>query len=134
MRGDQSMKIMSFDPGNTTGVILYDSTTKTCVGRDLTTHGEVYSSILKYTPKIVIYETFHLFPSKVRSLAWNTFYPCEVIGVIKLAVAEITAELRTQPPSIKPYSTLEGCPKGSKHVKDAYRHLWYYLNVRGGVW
>ena len=93
--------------------------------------------ITDLSPDLIIFETFHLYPGKARSLAWNSFYPCEVIGVIKLVGTARGCELVYQAPSVKKYAGgLQADwvqfqhndlkEKVTEHVKDAYLHLKYW--------
>jgi hypothetical protein len=125
------MKIMTFDPGGTTGIIICAIGTRMDYVKGLCEKDllSIYDLIIHERPDIIVYETFKLYPGKSKAQAWSTFVPCEVIGVIKLAATHTNANIYCQGASIKAYSKLDGCPKGNRHVKDAYLHLWYFLNT-----
>ena len=87
-------------------------------------------------PHIVVIERFNLYPQMAKSLAWNSFYPCEVIGVIKYVCTELNIPIVEQAPSVKKYfggfksdwEQVKQTPgfKLTEHVKDAYQHLKYF--------
>lgn len=126
------MKYLSFDPGNSTGIVYHDESDETyigmCIKEDLLA---ISHTIEKFSPDQVIIETFQLYPGKAKSMSWNTFYPCEVIGVIKHTCEKMNIPFEMQSAGIKPYSVVDAkCPKGNDHIRDAYRHLWYYLTKK----
>lgn len=131
------MKILVLDPGNSTGWVMYNSLTKQTVGG---TFKEDFLALeilfAAYEPDLVIYESFALYPGLAKSMSWNTFYPCEVIGVIKYLSLVHMIEILDQNPSVKKYAgnvnfkDIEG-ENITIHTKDAYLHLAYYLRIRG---
>lgn len=86
---------------------------------------------------MVVIESFKLYPGKAQSMAWNSFYPCEVIGVIKYICSIKNIPWIEQAPSVKKYfggfkpdwSQVEKTAgyKRTEHVKDSYMHLKYFL-------
>lgn len=77
-----------------------------------------------------------------KTLSWNTFYPCEVIGVIKVAAQLLGIPIVEQAPSTKKFSggldenwkTLRENYEVTEHTKDAYLHLRYFLrNYKGDL-
>ena len=48
-------------------------------------HAKVAELFDIFNPTHIVYETFNLYPGMARNgtMNWNSFYPCEVIGVIK---------------------------------------------------
>ena len=129
------MRILVLDPGNSTGWVLYDSETKQTVGgtfkEDFLALQEVFESC---RPDLVIYESFALYPGLAKSMSWNTFYPCEIIGVIKYLAIKYMVNVKNQSPSVKKYAgkvnfkDIEGT-NITIHTKDAYLHLAYYLRI-----
>ncbi len=133
--------VLVFDPGESTGWVFYtegsDGSTLIggTAGKD---HREVAELIRSYEPDVIVFERFNLYPGVAKSLSWNTFYPCEVIGVIKLLAMESSIQLVEQAPPIKKYSgglkedwiELKTRCKTTEHTKDAYLHLKYYLRNR----
>lgn len=140
-------KVIALDPGETTGYfvkrypenchrltegIVVEGGT---VGRN---HLEVFNLLDRVAPDVVILETFALYPGKAKSLSWNSFYPCEVIGVIKLWLMLHPEVIKVeQAPSVKKYAG--GLREDfqyfqhyllkehmSEHVKDAYMHIKYW--------
>lgn len=138
------MRIMTFDPGESTGWCVYDTHSKFIDGGTLIKqHTVVAEAIARYKPDVVVYESFKLYPGKAKSLSWNSFYPCEVIGVIKYICMENAIPMEEQAPSVKKYAggfrerwvelqqrlKDDGWPV-TEHVKDAYLHLEYYLRFK----
>ena len=137
------MKVLSLDPGETTGWFYKDLDTGEMKGGTVGKNHYDVSHLISYMdPDIVIMETFHLYPGKAKSLSWNSFYPCEVIGVIKLTV-QVIQEMRKniilvqQAPSVKKYAgglqadwvqfqKNDLQEKVTEHVKDAYLHFKYW--------
>ena len=128
--------ILVFDPGESTGWCFRDENHVTTGGTLPKNHIEVARAITERLPSIVVIERFNLYPQMAKSLAWNSFYPCEVIGVIKYVCASMKIPVIEQAPSVKKYfggykSDWEQVKqtKGFKlteHVKDAYQHLKYF--------
>lgn len=127
--------ILVFDPGESTGWVcgcskgLIDGGT---VGKN---HIEVAQLIQDFKPDLIVFERFNLYPSMAKSLAWNSFYPCEVIGVIRYLCDSLGIPYVEQAPSIKKYAGGFGADweqfkqvcKVTEHTKDAYLHWKYYL-------
>ena len=131
-------RVLALDPGETTGWFFKDYDQDIMKGGTIPKdHAEVAKLIYALAPNIIIFETFHMYPGKAKSLAWNSFYPCEVIGVIKY-VAEVNGiPLVYQAPSVKKYAgglqadwvqfqRNDLKEKVTEHVKDAYLHLKYW--------
>lgn len=140
------MLIIVFDPGESTGWVSVevDPDSKLprqlrggTVPRALDGFDFLVEKAKAYIGKVVIvYETFQLFPGRAKSLAWETFYPIEVIGVLKYIFKDF--EIVGQQPSVKKYSggideTWSSYKdRGiTEHTKDAYLHLKYY--IRNGI-
>lgn len=127
--------ILVFDPGDSTGWCFRDCTGKVVGGTCKKRHAEVAEKIQLYTPDIVVLERFNLYPQMAKSLAWNSFYPCEVIGVIRYICDHMNIPLVEQAPSVKKYfggfkedwEQLKNDSRGvTEHTKDAYMHLKYF--------
>lgn len=126
--------ILTFDPGESTGWAYRNSEGKVTGGTLPKDHREVAGLIRDLMPDVVVYETFRMYPGKAQALAWNSFYPCEVIGVIKVTCMEEAIPMVEQAPSVKPYAgglgprweELKKVVKVTEHVKDALLHLNYY--------
>lgn len=139
--------ILVFDPGESTGWCFQVSNGLVYGGTARKNHLEVANLIRTAQPDIVVLERFNLYPQMAKSLSWNSFYPCETIGVIKVVCMEMAIPIVEQAPSIKKYfggfqsdwetigylpSQLEPFSKGvTEHTKDAYMHYRYF--VRNGL-
>ena len=128
--------ILTFDPGESTGWCLRDSDGRVWGGTLPKDHKKVAHTIEATMPHIVVIERFNLYPQMAKSLVWNSFYPCEVIGVIKYVCTELNIPIVEQAPSVKKYfggfksdwEQVKQTPgfKLTEHVKDAYQHLKYF--------
>ena len=131
------MSVIALDPGNSTGWCLRTNEGKLIGGTIGELHYDVWSLLNSYHPDVVVYETFQMYPGKAQKLIWNTFYPCEVIGVIKLWCMLNERNLIGLQPSVKKFAlanseldlwkTVEryGAP-ATEHMRDAVRLLRYY--------
>lgn len=125
-------KVMVLDPGDSTGCLIRDRDGKFYGRTIVKDHKKLYDYMVTEKPDIVVYETFQLYPSKAMKLQWNTFYPCEVIGVIKLTTDLIKAPLIGLQPSVKGFiGTLDFkdiilTEKITEHIKDTYRLFNYW--------
>ena len=129
--------ILVFDPGDSTGWCFQDITGRLTGGTAKKVHEEVAQLIELLKPDVVIFERFNLYPQKAKSLAWNSFYPCEVIGVIRFLCDRYRIPYVEQSPGIKKYSGgfkqdwdyLKEHKTGSvtEHTKDAYQHYRYFI-------
>lgn len=138
-----SKAILVFDPGESTGWCFQTFNGTVYGGTARKDHLEVANLIYTTRPDIVVLERFNLYPQMAKSLSWNSFYPCEVIGVIKYACMDLNIPVVEQAPSIKKYFggfqsdwdtigkldfQLEPYSKGvTEHTKDAYMHYRYFL-------
>lgn len=138
MNNEQST-ILCLDPGNHTGWCCLFADRTFDAGTIGENHGEVAKRIYECSPDIIVYETFNMYPGMSHHLAWNSFYPCEVIGVIKYLANELGVHLVGQAPSIKQFAgglpqIYKDCARAGKfrsteHSKDATLHLAYYLRM-----
>lgn len=138
-----SKSILVFDPGESTGWCFQNAKGWICGGTARKDHLEVANLIRTAQPDIVVLERFNLYPQMAKSLSWNSFYPCETIGVIKVVCMELKIPIVEQAPSIKKYFggfqsdwdtigflpvQLEQFSKGvTEHTKDAYMHYKYFM-------
>lgn len=132
-----SQKILCLDPGESTGWVLG---TEDCAIRGGTckrNHLEVAQLLIDEKPDVIVLERFNLYPGMAKSLAWNSFYPCEVIGVIKYIAMSADVPIIEQAPSVKKYAgDIKGrvdwemikdrCSGVTEHTKDAYQHYRYF--------
>lgn len=134
-------RILVLDPGDSTGWVMRDNDGQIIGGTIGSDHVEVAKLISHLNPDLLIYETFQLYPNKAQKMCWNSFYPCEVIGVIKYIATSMKIPLLGLQPSVKKYAgtldfdtivIIDGL-KPTEHTKDAYRlfYYWYRNNERG---
>lgn len=132
-------KILCLDPGESTGWVVGTEEKAIRGGTCGRNHLEVAQLILDERPDVVVLERFNLYPGMAKSLAWNSFYPCEVIGVIKYMAMAVAGDilLVEQAPSVKKYAgEIKGredwefiksrCSRVTEHTKDAYQHYRYF--------
>ena len=130
-----SKSILVFDPGESTGWCFQNAKGWICGGTARKDHLEVANLIRTVQPGIVVLERFNLYPQMAKSLSWNSFYPCETIGAIKVTCMELKIPVIEQAPGIKKYfggfqkdwDQLKELSQGvTEHTKDAYMHLKYF--------
>ena len=128
--------ILAFDPGESTGWCYRGPEGVVIGGTCKKNHMEVAERIQILHPDIVVMERFNLYPQMAKSLAWNSFYPCEVIGVIRYLCMKYDIPLVEQAPSVKKYfggfqadwEKLKMLSQNvTEHTKDAYMHYRYFL-------
>lgn len=127
--------ILTLDPGESTGWTFLDAQGNLHGGTAPKSHSAVAQLIIELAPDLVVYENFRMYPGKAQSLVWNSFYPCEVIGVIKYVCDSRGIKYVDQAPSVKKYaggfdhmwSEFAKNHPFTEHTKDAYLHLRYYL-------
>lgn len=128
--------ILVFDPGESTGWCFMGESGRVIGGTCKKHHQEVAEKIHVFHPSIVVFERFNLYPQMAKSLSWNSFYPCEVIGVIRYLCDRDNIPYVEQAPSVKKYfggfqddwEELKSlCGRDvTEHTKDAYMHLKYF--------
>ena len=127
--------VLVFDPGESTGWCFRDRDGRVVGGTCGKHHREVAERIQVLGPDIVVFERFNLYPQMAKSLAWNSFYPCEVIGVIRYLCDRYEIPIVEQAPSVKKYfggfqqdwEQLKDLSSNvTEHTKDAYQHLKYF--------
>lgn len=135
--GIKPITILCLDPGESTGWILGTSDKAIRGGTCKRNHLEVAQLIKDEHPSVIVLERFNLYPGMAKSLAWNSFYPCEVIGVIKYVAMCLNIPIVEQAPSVKKYAgDIKGradwdfvrtrCSGVTEHTKDAYQHYRYF--------
>ena len=133
--------ILTLDPGESTGWCFLDSSNNLFAGTAPKDHLKVAERLDVLNPDIVVYETFNLYPGKAQKMVWNSFYPCEVIGVILYKCMHDHKFIVKQAPAIKRYAgplptkfvQLSKVEKLTEHSKDACQHLCYYLRQVGAI-
>ena len=146
------MKIVSFDPGVTTGVTIINvpdlsySIPLNLKAKTLVEYtGEVkeFKDILwlftKFEPDKVVLESFKLYPHKAKDKIFSSFPTVEVIGVIKYISQMRNLTVTEQGANTKKFYDNKklrmcGVYKGlSPHERDAIRHAFYYVDsCKGG--
>lgn len=130
--------ILTLDPGESTGWTFRTASGSLMGGTLPPDHLKVAELILALRPDIVVYENFKLYPGKAKHMVWNSFYPCEVIGVIKYICAKEQIKICDQAPSVKKYaggfdhrwSEFAKANPFTEHTKDAYLHLRYFERMK----
>lgn len=133
--------ILVFDPGENTGWVCEETegdVTMLRGGTAVRDHRLIAELFDVFHPTLVVFERFNLYPGMAKTLSWNSFYPCEVIGVIRYLCASRNIPYVEQAPSIKKFSgglddrwvELRKMCEVTEHTKDAYLHLKYYKHNR----
>jgi len=133
------MTILSIDPGESTGWVTWLSGADRLQGGTIKhNRKQLWNLLTTIQPAIIVFEEFVLYPTHAKSLIWNTFYTCEIIGIIKLYV-DLTPNVKLvkQSASNKKYSGAKSSDelwqsligKTTNHTFDAYIHLVYYLRT-----
>lgn len=134
------MRIICFDPGDHTGFVIFNNVTKSLEGGTLLKDNmfNELCDLFKRPFDLVVYESFKLYPGLAKSLSWNSFYPVEVIGMIKLLTHMRGLKCIEQAPSVKKYAgpiplgDIENVKQHviantyTEHTKDALIHLAYF--------
>jgi hypothetical protein len=130
------VKYLVIDPGNSTGWLFYDTDKERLLGGTIKENFEEVAALFELCPNLVVIESFALYPGAAAQLSWSTFYPVEVIGVVKYLCGLKKIRLVEQRPSIKKFSggldarwiaEKKLNPHWTEHTKDCYLHLRYYL-------
>jgi hypothetical protein len=137
----EQLSILALDPGESTGWCYLDREDNMQAGTAPKNHVEVAQLIERLDPDVVVYETFNLYPGKAQKMVWNSFYPCEVIGVILYVATIHGKQIVRQAPPVKKYAgklpdkfvRLSRVEKLTEHSKDACQHLCYYLRQSGVI-
>ncbi len=128
------IKVLSLDPGITTGFATLDSSDAVIADHVKTDHRAFYDFLVGYNPDTIVFERF-VYQRRDKVELW----PVEVIGVIRLFAEQFEIPLYAQTPSqAKNFMTDDKLKKmglyeaGLVHGMDAVRHLMYYLVVTKG--
>lgn len=133
------MRVLSFDPGGTTGWCVMDKQDDKKMPGLLVERGgfpgwdDVEELIIKFKPDVVTFEVFRLYAYKAQSKSWDTFLVVEVIGVIKFLCRKMGIEIVEQTPSQgKQFFNTDklkalGLYQSITHLNDATGHALYYL-------
>ena len=144
------MNILCLDPGNHTGWCLYNDSNGSIIGGTIMeqdTWRYLYVLFTELQPDMVVIESFNLYPGMAQHMAWNSFYPVEVIGAVHYLCHKYGIPYVMQKPSVKKYAGklkpelveaikehsslvvkfMPGAEPFMEHTKDAILHLQYYL-------
>lgn len=144
------MNILCFDPGNHTGWCFFNTDTSHIIGGTIMeqdTHRRLYDMFAQLPIDLVVIESFNLYPGMAQHMAWNAFYPVEVIGAIKMLCNMYGKSYVMQKPSVKKYAgalkpelvaqvkahadevkrMFPNAERYMEHTKDAIAHLQYYM-------
>lgn len=137
------LRILSLDPGGTTGTALATLSGSGAVGDwshceigPEEHHADLREFISAHSPDVLVYERFDYRPGLQRA----DLISREYIGIIKLLAGDVGAELWAQSAGDgKGFVTDDKLKKsglwveGSAHCRDAYRHLVFWLVMRAGI-
>lgn len=132
------MKIIAFDPGETTGAARVDSDTG-----ELRSSNQIqgppflfawlreYLEKCVWRPDVVVVERFKLYPWAAKGLSWSEFFTVEVIGAIEYQAWLSGIEVVRQDASHAKCITVTKSPSlllmSNKHALDAYKHALLYM-------
>lgn len=121
------MKLLAFDPGQTTGWARFEDTILTGAGT-LSGLGAVWGLLTDFKPDKIVMEGFRLYPGRAAAKIYSSFPEIEVIGVIRLfaelhgivLIEELASEAKQRYPDDRLKSMDLYIP--NKHARDAVRH------------
>lgn len=134
----EQLRVLAFDPGETTGVAYLREGQVFCSTFALWTKVAYYMT--RGHPTVVVVEDFRLRLHAALSLVGSDFPTCQVIGVIKYLAEQIKLLVVMQSPSI--LAGMSGrviIPKDyepritGEHKLDALKHGLYYLESQGAL-
>ena len=127
------MKIMSFDPGETTGFAVLDTDTGSWMTGVIGLWHTIDSLLDCHKPDVVVFESFKLYPDKAHTQVWSDFPAVKVIGVIEYLCEKKKVPVHSQSASqAKCLSFNTGDQsKLSNHEYDALRHAVLYARRKG---
>ena len=136
------MKILSLDPGDSSGYLLATVENKNYTVDDMGVwkYAEVYNRLCEHrTLDLLLVENYLIRPSKNAGgyeHNWAKPTALRIIGACEFLAANFPIKLRIQEPAIKPvgagYLGLAGKPGKGKHAMDAWVHLEYYCVTQLG--
>lgn len=137
----RAIKVVSLDPGRTTGYahgIINDGSMLIVTGQLKLTQNELYTHLVNAHPDVIVCERFDY---RNRARKGLDMYPRELIGVVELFTQqhELDVTLKMQTPAqAKGYYTdqrlkLDHLYKmGKPHANDAARHILYWYVFGSG--
>jgi hypothetical protein len=135
-------KMFSFDPGLTTGWVLWNYETGDLLDKGQIHFDRIFNWFYEmegHLPETIIVpvEDFRLMNGKEKAQIGSRFETVQVIGAIRLWLAPHRIEMFLQPASIKPIAERwtglkpTGAHNKNSHWVDAYNHGAYYLRSVG---
>jgi len=125
------MRILGFDPGETTGWCLVDER-GIIAGGSFTLSTGVAKCLEFPDLTSVVVEKFMLYPWSAKRLKWNTLKAVEVIGVIKHLAEQANIPVIMQSASTgKSVELAEKYKDFDKHAHDALRHVLAFCKREG---
>lgn len=140
-KGDavHSLKLLSLDPGETTGVAVFQGLVlsdalQLPTGLMPLAAQTVYHYILKIDPKVVVMEDYKVYAWKANQHKWAELHTPKLIGAIQFACAELGIPLFLQSAQTgKGFCTDERLKEwgfyraAHRHANDAIRHACQWL-------
>ena len=133
---------VSIDPGLTTGLVIAQVSVRDIV----MLHEEpvpwsdrfaLHRSLrwLPTKPTAIVIEAFKLFPHAAQNQIGQEFPSVRVIGIVETYAYQLglLSRLVFQPSSVRGRVQIKHDVMANDHVRDAYRHLRYYLTVNNLV-
>jgi hypothetical protein len=128
-----------FDPGDTTGICLFNDEFQPYEFKQLSLN-ELIQWASKVDPvfSIVGYEKFIVFRQKAHTQVGSTMQVSQAIGAIKMLAARCDAKVVEQQPDIKPLALRWSGIKmpgshSQTHQYDAFLHGYYYNRMQGNT-
>lgn len=141
------MLVLSIDPGHTTGIALASGVEATERTFTLLQAGEIawedrckgFKALLTRIAALdeplcaIVIERFVLYPNEAHNLSYSDFPSVRVIGIVEayadeLGLADkIVLQAASQRKSVQILSEHYEQIKRSKHSRDAYQHLRYFV-------
>ena len=128
--------LLAIDPGETTGVAVFDLDTQDLVGGYILDSIAGLEGIFKaYPPKEVVFEEFN----RVHGSSGPHTRTMKLIGAIELlavqnravCVGQANMVRKSYEPDASAHPLVQACPgETRRHVRDAVAHGMYYLNRR----
>ena len=137
-------RVLSFDPGETTGVccIDYDIIDGRAIFlgynhlEEIKNNHLIPDKIAKVKPNTIVYERFGLYPGRAKALSHNALLPVEAIGLIKYVADDLYKKIVCQPASMIKRVKLSDVQKklcgSSPHIQDACKHAIVFIYSQEG--
>jgi hypothetical protein len=131
------MRCLVVDPGESSGWIFEDESGQLQGGTVKLDRWGFWKMLHHLRPQRIVFEGFKLYPGFAKSLSWNTFYTCEMIGLLKLYAEMNSAEIVAHSAAQRKYGGAKTSDEAwrriqdigvnvTNHTFDAYMHYCYY--------